>query len=142
MIPGNAAAIRPMRFRPGQHLRRQSDIRAVREHGSRVDCQSFTVWWRLRPVALDAAPAEQPGSPRACVVASTQAVGPAVQRNRAKRRLREIFRQQQGLLPAGCDVLLVARGAVNRRPFPELRQTFAAACGRISSRASGSKTHD
>ena len=132
-----------MRFRPWQHLRRQSDIRAVREHGTRVDCQAFTVWWRLRPIApVPADPAAKPATPRACVVASTQAVGPAVQRNRAKRRLREIFRQRQGLLPSDCDVLLVARSAVNRRPYSELSQTFADACGRISSRASGPRKHD
>jgi len=139
LIPG-AAALRPMRFRPGQHLRRQSDIRAVREQGSRVDCRAFTVWWRMRPIATGSpAQAAHSGQPRSCVVASTQAVGCAVRRNRAKRRLREIFRQQQGLLPSRCDVLLVARGVVNRWPFPELKQTFAAACGRISSHAAGSE---
>jgi ribonuclease P protein component len=66
------------------------------------------------------------------VAASIAAVGPAVLRNRAKRRLREIFRSHQDLLPAGSDLLLVARAAVTRRPFAELDQVFVEACGRIN----------
>ena len=67
-----------MRLRPEQHLRRQGDIRAVRERGSRLDCRSFTLWWRTR------APEEAAGNiPRVAVVASIAAVGPAVARNRA-----------------------------------------------------------
>jgi ribonuclease P protein component len=117
-----------MRLRPEQHLRRQSDIRAVREQGSRLDCRSFTLWWRSRT------PPEGSGAaPRVAVVASIAAVGQAVARNRAKRRLREIFRAHQRLLPAGCDLLLVARAAVNRRSFADLESNFIEACGRLAS---------
>jgi len=113
-----------MRLRPGQHLRRQSDIRTVRQQGSRVDCKAFTVWWMPR--------VGEPALPRACFVASTQAVGAAVQRNRAKRRMREIFRAKQELLPPSCDLMIVARSSVNTWPYAQLERTFADACGRIS----------
>jgi ribonuclease P protein component len=93
-----------------------------------VDCGAFTVWWRSRE--------ETPALPRACFVASTQAVGGAVQRNRAKRRMRESFRQHQKLLPPTCDLLLVARSTVNQWPFAKLERAFAEACGRIASRLS------
>ena len=117
-----------MRLRPEQHLRRQGDIRAVREQGSRLDCRSFTLWWRRRP------PLEAGGAaPRVAVVASIAAVGPAVSRNRAKRRLRETFRAHQQLLPPGCDLLLVARSAVNRRSFADLENNFIEGCGRLAS---------
>lgn len=120
-----------MRFRTEQHLRRQSDIRSVREQGRRLDCRAFTIWWkhRERPAANTAKPDELP---RVCVIASTQAVGPAVQRNRAKRRLREVFRHQQHRLPAGCDLLLIARAAANTWPMPELETKFADACAMIA----------
>ena len=118
-----------MRFRPEQHLRRQGDIRAAREQGRRADCRAFTVWWRLRPAAE---PAVAPPLPRAGFVASIAAVGPAVQRNRAKRRLREIFRRHQGSLPRDCDLLLIARAAVVNWPFAELDKKFAEACGQIA----------
>ena len=116
-----------MRFRTEQHLRRQSDIRGAREAGTRLDCRAYTIWWRHHP-----APAEAPLLVRAGFVASIAAVGPAVRRNRAKRRLREIFRRHQGLLPQDCDLLLVARSGVVHRPFVELEKKFVEACRAIS----------
>lgn len=121
-----------MRFRPEQHLRRQADIRAARERGRRLDCRAFTVWCREREPAETATPLA-----RAAVVASIAAVGPAVQRNRAKRRLREIFRRHQAVLPAGCDWLIVARAAVNRRSLPDLERIFVETCGRSAVRSTG-----
>ena len=135
-----------MRFRPEQHLRRQSDIRAVREQGRRVDCRAFTVWWKRRETPTVSENASNPAAtsdlpdvalaklgPRVCVIASTAAVGHAVRRNRAKRRLREIFRAQQHLVSAGCDLLLIARAAATDRPIPELAQKFSDACSQIAS---------
>lgn len=116
-----------MRFRPEQHLRRPGDFRAVREQGRRIDCGAFTLWHIRRPA--DVPPA---ALPRVGVVASTAAVGHAVERNRAKRRLREIFRQHQSLVPPASDVLLVARAAVNRLDFPALEQKFADACRKLT----------
>jgi ribonuclease P protein component len=117
-----------MRFRPAQHLRRQGDIRAVREKGARLDCKAFTVWWTPNPGGLAA--------PRACFVASTQAVGGAVQRNSAKRRLREVFRKHQGLLPPSCDLLVVARRQVIQWPFAQVERAFAEASGKVRAQAS------
>ena len=124
-----------MRFRPEQHLRRQDDIRIVRAEGRRFDARAFTAWWR--PRSLDLPPAAS--LPRVCVVASTAVVGHAILRNRAKRRLRELFRQHQALLPAGCDYMFVARAAMNQRPFPELEKLFIHACGQIASAVASTK---
>lgn len=117
-----------MRFRPEQHLRRPGDFRTVREQGRRIDCGAFTVWFFRR--TAHSGPA---GFPRVGVVASIAAVGAAVQRNRAKRRLREVFRQHQGLVPTGSDLLLVARAAVNRLDYRALGQKFMDACRQLSS---------
>jgi ribonuclease P protein component len=116
-----------MRFRAEQHLSRQADIRAVREQGRRVDCRAFTIWWKFR----GATPAAGE-SPRVCVIASTAAVGQATLRNRAKRRLREVFRHQQHQVPRHCDLLLIARGAVDKCPMRELEAKFTEACQRIA----------
>ncbi len=115
-----------MRFRPEQHLRRPGDFRTAREQGRRIDCGAFTVWFFRREPA--AAPATLP---RVGVVASIAQVGPAVQRNRAKRRLRAVFRAHQGLVPAGSDLILVARAAVNRLAYPALEQKFTDACRKL-----------
>ena len=146
-----------MRFRAEQHLRRQLDFQHVRTHGRRHDCGAFMLWYarQVAPAAPTAprdpvAPASDESVPPATlssaspavknkknaparlgVVASRSAVGNAVQRARAKRRLREAFRQHQERVPAGFDVLLVARGSLNRLEYREIEQRFADACRKI-----------
>jgi len=123
-----------MRFRAEQHLRRQRDFREAREKGRRQDCGAFTLWWYRRPaettVAVVAVPAPIPG-PRVGVIASTAAVGIAVKRNRAKRRMREIFRRHQNLVPPDCDLLMVARAALNRLEYREIEQKFVDVCRKL-----------
>ena len=122
-----------MRFRSEQHLRRQSEIRAVRERGRRVDGGAFVLWWRER-APEEGVPSEW--GPRVCVVASKAAVGMAVARNRAKRRLREVFRKHQGLVAPGLDLMLVARSAAVRWDFEVLAQKFQEACRRLPAQKS------
>ncbi len=117
-----------MRFRPEQHLRRQRDFRAVREQGRRINCGAFTLWCLRRDPAVDATVSV----PRVGVVASTAAVGHAVLRTRAKRRLREIFRAHQALVPADCDLILTARNAATTWPFTELEKKFVDACAQLT----------
>jgi ribonuclease P protein component len=125
-----------MRFRAEQHLRRQNDIRAVREEGRRIECRAFTVWWKPRrpetPSIAGAPTAPTHTLPRVCVIASTKAVGIAVRRNRAKRRLREVFRHQQHHVPPSCDLLLIARAPSTVWPLPELEQKFTDACRQMT----------
>lgn len=117
-----------MHLRTEQRLRRQNDFRSLREKGRRIDGGAFTLWWRSRDAASDTA---QP-LVRVGVVASISAVGSAVCRNAAKRRLREIFRRHQTLLPPGTDLLLVARSSLNRLAFREVESKFIDACHRLT----------
>ena len=124
-----------MRFRSEQHVRRQRDFRNLREKGRRHDCGGFVFWHYKR--AADAAGAESadisvsPEIARLAVVASYAAVGNAAQRARAKRRLREVFRRNQQLVPAGYDVMLVAKRSLNDAEFSVIEQKFTDACRRI-----------
>ncbi|MFA5056564.1 MAG: ribonuclease P protein component [Opitutaceae bacterium] len=118
-----------MHLRTEQHLRRQNDFRQVREQGRRLDSGAFTLWWRSRGPA---GPAAESSLVRVGVVASIAAVGGAVRRNAAKRRLRELFRRHQSLLPPGTDLLLVARASLNRLAFHEAEAKFINACRRIT----------
>ncbi len=126
-----------MRFRAEQHLRRQRDIRAVRERGRRMECGGFTLWFRRRPLdppdpVSTQEPTVDPSLPRVCVVASIAAVGTAVQRARAKRRLREVFRNNQDRIPQGYDLLLIARQSLNGLEYREIERKFVDACSRIA----------
>jgi ribonuclease P protein component len=118
-----------MRLRAGQRLRRTGEFRAVREQGRRMDCGAFLLTWCARPAAEPATP------PRVGVVASKASVGNAVQRARAKRRLRELYRRNQALVPAGVDVVLTARAALLRIDFAEATARFVQACGKMQPHA-------
>lgn len=113
-----------MRFRPEQHVRRQSDFRIIREQGRRLHGGLFTLWWLPRENTADQ-------TRRLGVVASTKAVGNAIHRNRAKRRLREIFRRHQELLPPGIDLLLVARRDLNQHSFATAEERFVSLCSKL-----------
>jgi ribonuclease P protein component len=122
-----------MRFLAAQHLRRPSEIRIVRAQGQRIDCRAFTLWWKRRDAkSVDSALSPLMGPARVCVIASTAAVGNAVRRNRAKRKLREIFRRHQEALTPDCDLLLIARGVIVESPMLDLEKRFVEACRRIT----------
>lgn len=130
-----------MRFRPEQHLRRQGDFDHVRSVGRRFDCGAFTVFYAPRrpfpppdPTAPPAAATEAPAPPapaRAGFVASRSAVGNAVARARAKRRLREGFRAHQTAFPPDVDFIFVARRSLNGLEHSVLQERFLNLCRKL-----------
>jgi ribonuclease P protein component len=64
---------------------------------------------------------------------ATRRLGGAVVRNRAKRRLREAARTTfPGLARAGCDYVLIARGAAASRPYLRLLDDVKSALIRLA----------
>ncbi|MGF1484943.1 MAG: ribonuclease P protein component [Opitutales bacterium] len=104
-------------FRPAQRLKRPADFTAVRNRSSRAECGSFFLRVRLRREG------DGPATARLGIVASRK-VGNAVTRNRIKRRFREIFRRHPGLLPEGCDVVVVARPSTAAADYATLEAAF------------------
>ena len=70
------------------------------------------------------------GHNRLGVTVSTKLVH-AVVRNRARRRLRELFRLSQDRMVQGYDVLLVARGKTARIPHRYLKRDYEAAAKKL-----------
>ena len=70
------------------------------------------------------------GHNRLGVTVSTK-LGHAVVRNRARRRLRELFRLSQDRMVQGYDVLLVARGKTARIPHRYLKRDYEAAAKKL-----------
>ena len=79
------------------------------------------------------------GPPRVGFTVSKK-VGGAVERNRVRRRLREIVRlSDAGPLRPGSDYVLVGRRAALELPFDRLIADFARALGRIHQERGGTR---
>ncbi len=94
-----------------------------------------------REVLPDAASAGIEGAPRIGYTV-TKRIGNAVRRNRVRRRLREAVRAvAPGLVAAGHDYVVIARGGAADIAFAalkdDLRKAFARACARRARRGRG-----
>ncbi len=58
-------------------------------------------------------------------------LGHAVQRNRARRRLREAYRLNEHRLKRGYDIVLVARSRSITGDFDELQRSFLQQCKKL-----------
>lgn len=84
------------RFRPEARIRRRAEFQQVYEHGSRVSGRYATVF--LLPNTREVG---------RLGIAATKKLGGAVQRNRAKRLIREVFRRNN--IAPGFDVVVVPK---------------------------------
>ncbi|KAF0093147.1 MAG: ribonuclease P protein component [Puniceicoccaceae bacterium 5H] len=117
-----------MRLTPRQHIRRTAEFQTVRQSGRGRECGPFL--FQLREVS----DSERPPLRRVGVIASKR-LGNAVQRNRAKRRLRELFRLYQQRLPANCDLVLVGRRRILEMDWPTCVQRFCLTAERLPASA-------
>lgn len=95
----------PQRLSRDRRLSDARDFVALREAGERRVCGCLIVNWRRR---------KDPGPSRLGLVVSRR-VGGAVVRSRARRWMREAFRQQQVALRESVDVVLVARPSMAQK---------------------------
>ena len=110
-------------FPPSARLRARAQFLGVQQGGRRVSGRYMTL------IALP----NTLGADRLGIVASKR-VGGAVVRNRAKRRLREIFRRDRpsrtGAAPS-LDVVAIARRELVDAPFAAAEADFVAALGKL-----------
>jgi ribonuclease P protein component len=109
-------------------LRQRADFLAAAT-GPRAPVSGFVLQARQR---------QEPGSARIGFTVSKK-VGNAVERNRVKRRLREIVRlAPQERMRIGYDYVLVGRRAALDLPFERMVQDFERALGRVHTDPSAS----
>ena len=58
-------------------------------------------------------------------------LGCAVDRNRARRRIRESYRLHESALKPGCDIVIVARTAAIDGDFNEMGRSFLRQCRKL-----------
>jgi ribonuclease P protein component len=88
----------PQRFRRGDRLKKRYEFRQVQLNGRRIHTPHFLIV--VQPNA---------SSNTRLGITVTKKVGSAVERNRIKRVVREVFRRNRGLFPLGHDVVLIAK---------------------------------
>jgi ribonuclease P protein component len=106
-------------------LRQANDIQAVFQAGRREERRAFVLLWVPRP-----------GSGRAGFAVSRQIRG-AVQRNRARRRLREAYRTLGPSRAIGVDAVFVARARALQASIADLQSDMRQALERAH-RSAGS----
>ena len=89
------------KFPKAEKLCGKSDIAALMAQGRRGGCACLRYCCRIRPEG------DETSGIRVMVSVPKKHFKRAVKRNLLKRRLREAYRTQKGLLPAGVDVMLV-----------------------------------
>jgi ribonuclease P protein component len=98
---------------PRERIRKKKDFLFIYRKGHRYRGKYFTLIYLANNLVF----------PRMGVVASKK-VGNAVQRNRVKRWMRELFRRNKGLLKAPIDILIVAKKEVQDVSWPMISKEY------------------
>ncbi len=105
-----AAPLHGVQSFAGVRLRKHADYQIA--YAASRKRQSASMSWFL-------APQPEPGTPRVGLTTG-KVLGKAHERNRIKRRMREIVRRHLELLPAGFDLILHPRRSVLTADFAKL----------------------
>ena len=120
--------MRPQGLPPEYRVRKRRDFERAYEEGHKVVTPEFAIFAR-------------PNGTRdsRIGVTATRRIGPAVQRNRARRLVREAFRRNRAELPEGFDLVVVVRRSILRSRSSELGRGLvraAAAAAALAGEAS------
>lgn len=101
-------ALPGQRFLRSARLLRRSDFVRVQGKGRRVHTPHFVILL-------------VPNVSQRLGVTVGRRVGGAIQRNRVKRLVREVFRRNRELFPPDCDIVLVARPGAERLDYATVK---------------------
>lgn len=111
------------RFEKSRRVRRRGEFQHVFDRGVRVHGRYMTVLMAATPGAVC----------RLGIVASKK-LGGAVVRNRAKRLIREVFRNNPPNVVPAVDILVIPRRELLTASYPDIEADFKGACRRVASR--------
>jgi len=98
-------------FRPAEHVRKRADFELIYKTGLKRSGRLMTMFTRERETGV-----------ARLGIAATRKMGAAVERNRAKRLVRELFRHHKPA--AAVDVVVVPRREMLDAPYLRLEAEF------------------
>ncbi len=112
----------PKRLRLGRpsRLAQSCDFARLRQQGERLAQGCLIANWNKLPA----------GRASRLGVVTSRKIGGAVQRSRARRLLRESFRQHQHEFAQPVELVLVARNSIAGKGFADVERDFLAALNR------------
>ena len=116
-------------FGPAEHVRKRADFELIYKSGFKRSGRLMAMFTR-----------EREAGPARLGIAATRKMGIAVERNRAKRLVRELFRHNKPA--AAIDVVVVPRRQMLDAPFDRVEAEFRSLLSRHPSTRSSSAAHD
>lgn len=119
-------------------LRKHADYQRV--YAASRKRQSASMSWFLAPQA-DGMQAQAKTAPIRVGLTAGRVLGKAHERNRIKRRMREVLRRHVNLLPAGFDLVLHPRRTVLTLEFTKLETEIVRILGQARAEAARTQSH-
>ena len=121
--------LKAARFLAAEHVRKRADFELIYKTGFKRSGRLMTMVTR-----------EREAGPARLGIAATRKMGIAVERNRAKRLVRELFRHNKPL--ASVDVVVVPRRELIDAPYPRIEAEFRSLLSRTRPTGSRHASHD
>jgi ribonuclease P protein component len=107
-------------FVSNEHVRKRADFELIYKMGFKRSGRLMTMFTRERETG-----------PARLGIAATRKMGAAVERNRAKRLVRELFRRHKPVAPV--DVVVVPRREILDAPYDRIEREFRSLLSRRAS---------
>lgn len=116
--------MRPRGFPARLRIKQRREFLQVQQGGRKHHVRHFIVF--VSPRRDQPAGAEGAGLPTRLGITVTRKIGNAVERNRIKRLVREVFRLHRARLPEGLDLVWIAKQQAAQACFADVLDDFEA----------------